>query len=311
MNSVCIDVSVQDFSMTAEALILCEVLELDVATMETLGPYRRIKVFREAQRNMKKWPMLDNVQRVEVNSDMVGLQYHEADINPRGEYIPIFVRDDESVRGVHYEWVYAEEESRLASASTVFQPLNRYLALIEQGDPDTSSNDRQGSNDEGSSGMDNNYGRSKFGIDTSADGQTALASECNHQQASEHIQEHDALPDVFNGGYLVYHCFEQGGEPQKYPVFFPQNRVMFFPYPHQHYDLDQCKVVVNGIDATTVSTTISDDKYVKDDNDGLALGNWEMDVEFERLDTMDDVFDEWKALSEEQRKERRKANPIL
>lgn len=264
--------------MNAEAVILCEVLELSVRAMAALGPYRRTKVFKEAQQNIKKWPMLNDMQRVQVNNELVGLQYHKADAKREGgKYIPMFIEIDGSPAAVHYEWVFAEEDSGDEIPSGT--KTHRLLAPELDIPPDSIGNSLSHRHTE------------------------VLPGTIYHSQALERSHKRESGRDALHGGNLAHVNSHQGGEPQTYPYFLPQNQIMFFPAPFGHgYNFENCKMVVNGVDASRVTALVNHDEDVKQGRDGTALGDWEMELEFSAGFLESNAFDEWKAIADEQRK---------
>ena len=320
--------------MDNDTLLLCEILELDVKVMATLSPYRRAKVLEEAKRNVKKWPILNDVQRVEVNCALVELQYakareksvthldrfsfsdqsdggvfDESVIEADGKYGPIFAIKWDGTLDIHYRWIPTEEEPTLTPMPSIdhcfyqSQATSQQLLLHQRS---------------GSKGYDwvkriaprIRVNRSPRGLEKHFTRANDMEDEVLHLENTKIMTGKVYHPeDIKCPDQRSRHYPPLGFHGAIYPYFLPDNRIMFFPAPTGHkYEFKQCKIIFDELDINAfIAKVMKEEEAVKEGKDGFMLAEWEMTLEFGEKGKPScpfiecNAFDEWEKIARSQR----------
>ena len=291
-----------------KTVVLCEVLELKAEAIAALGAYQRIKVLEEAKRNVKKWPNLNDAQRVEMNCALVRLrtagswQKRNGDLydlplekraesfaNLRFERTSHGSRESHTPAGydlaakTHSEWGSATEE-------VLSSPLSPIDELMEHHPYAADGQSLRGLDDDGDS-------------DSDTDKPSGIIVCYDDNFAESSTSSEDSIPGVYDeqswrGLTKVRAESVQGsvgnaptgmhGSELLAPDFndvvqsFSRSdgEVVYFPAPvTQSYELQDCKVMVHGEDINEMIAEVMEEIDVE--SDGSMLAPWEMTFDFE------------------------------
>ena len=305
--------SITNCGLDFQTVVLCEVLELNVEVVATLGAYQRIKVLEVAKQNVKKWPRLNDVQRVEMNCALAGLQTTEIwkkrngdlyefplgkqieafdDVNfkftSNGRYAPIAFAGIDSTVEIQHESKSVEEDFSLSPVSSDDQPLDEFPAAAYQcnlHDLDRKSDDD--SDDEKPSGIIVHY-------DHDSPDDTENSSPGIYDEEAWRGLTEMKIETVYSGKgngsiaidrsksttrhlhHLVHSNLRSDGGVD-------DGGVDFFPALTGHiFELRDCKIVIHEEDINAIiAEVMEEEEDVKKGKNGSTLAKWEMIFQFE------------------------------
>ncbi|KAL6714118.1 hypothetical protein ACLMJK_008612 [Lecanora helva] len=289
--------------LDSDTEILCEILDLDVNAVASLDPYKRAKVLEEAKRNIKKWPILNSVQRVEVNCALVELQspasfmrndtplnhpssddwterkvVRKSELDSDGKFCPVFAISQDGTVDISYQWMYTDDENPLTMVSAIDHRTSQSRAQASQRIIGNSAieNYKAGQNEKAQyTDLDNEL--------------TLIDDDSTHSHDLESLNLEVAK--VMTG--KVYHPEDIKRPSIKEPevvassaYLLPVERVeegmMFFPAPTWNdYELRECKVVVDGLDINALIAKATKGEDIKEGRDGFMVADWRMIMHFD------------------------------